>query len=284
VLISSSEANIKSAKIEDNGDSALPSTLGPFWTDAPYGPKRLRMYHEMMDLVGDSARSLTKEEWRLMKTRYWTASLNSPLEGVPSDTLGSSVVDLLKPYLSQQWAVAQALEGRFTDITNEKEQEFLMMFNLLGTMTVGKGAASIPNALIERIGDPKITRGDLFLYEILRDAFVESPAEKHATPTEVETWKALAKSTNALCRLLALQLFSRVTAQPDQWLEFYRGYISEADHGIRQEAANLIFQARVPGKSAALLSEIRTRREEGMDTEELQNLNAKIDFLEKRVP
>ncbi len=171
--------------------------------------------------------------------------------------------------------IVQIATGRFVDIADATEQESLLALHALAMVTASSGGISMPTVFEDRLANADITRGDVVLFEVFNDAFVDVPRREVVSEPELNQWQGLARSPNGLLRLLALRNFRRVAPSPDQWLNFYRNYVAETDQSILEEVVDLAFQ------TARLLSDVRTRATATMSPDLASKLERSIAWLEK---
>ena len=142
------------------------------------------------------------------------------------------------------------------------------------------GGDSLPLIFEERRDDAKITRGDVFLFEVFNDAFIE--VRRHeVSESDLAQWTYMAKSPNRIQRLLALRTFHSVGKTPKDWLNFYNNYLREPDLGIMGEVISKTYMTMQP-EAIDLLSDI-SKREDIVKHEVLKNkLNDCIQDLTVR--
>lgn len=238
---------------------------------------RQRILGEIVQLIGKPAAGLSAEHWKAVKARYWMPGFDRVVQ---QGAKPLNVQDLLAVPKGKESLITQILTGHFTDVGDKAEQDALLAFHTLALVTAASGGASLPAALEDRKGDANITRGDMILFEVLSDAFVDMPHREQVSQADLDQWKRLATSPNSLHRLLALRTFQNVAPQPEQWLEFYRLYLAEQDQGIIEEVADMAFQTAKP-EAAALLVEIRAKAGQATPADFLAKLDRSIDFLQK---
>lgn len=176
--------------------------------------------------------------------------------------------------------IVQIATGRFVDIADATEQESLLALHALAMVTASSGGISMPTVFEDRLTNADITRGDIVLFEVFNDAFVDVPRIETVSEAELNKWQGLARSPNGLLRLLALRNFRRVAPSPDQWLNFYRNYVAETDQSILEEVVDLAFQTARP-EASRLLSDVRARATATMSPDLASKLERSIAWLEK---
>lgn len=118
------------------------------------------------------------------------------------------------------------------------------------------------------------------MFEVFNDAFQDVPRSEALPQTTLREWEQLAESPNDLVRLLALRTFSRVSPQPEQWLNFYRSYVDDPSDEIMAEAADKIFETAMP-EAADSLIEMRSRTDPPLSADFAGKLDRSISFLSK---
>lgn len=237
---------------------------------------RKRVWDEVLKLRGDS---LTPDSWKAIKQRYWTPNLEQVVQrGGQAKT--ASVRSLLAVPRDKKPLIVQIATGRFVDITDATEQESLLALHALAMVTASSGGISMPTVFEDRLANADITRGDVVLFEVFNDAFVDVPRRETVSEAELNKWQGLARSPNGLLRLLALRNFRRVAPTPDQWLNFYRNYVAETDQSILEEVVDLAFQTARP-EAARLLSDVRTRAAGTLPADFVAKLDRSVAWLEK---
>jgi hypothetical protein len=253
------------------------SPTAPSTEGQPMRQTRQRILGEVVELIGKPAAGLSAEHWKTIKARYWKPDFDRVVQPAAKPT---NVRDLLAVPKGKESLIAQILTGRFSDISDKAEQDAMLALHTLALVTATSGGTSLPAALEDRKGDANITRGDLILFELLDDAFVDVPRREQVSKAELDQWTELATSPNSLHRLLALRTYRRVAPNPEQWLDFYRGYVNEQDLGILEEVTDMAFQTAKP-EAAAVLAEIRARPSAAANPDFAAKLDRSIDFLQK---
>lgn len=259
------------------GNSTSSSPAAPPAAGQSMPQTRQRILGEIVQLIGKPTAGLSAEHWKTVKARYWMPSFDRVVQ---QGAKPLNVQDLLAEPKGKESLITQILTGHFTDVGDKAEQDALLAFHTLALVTAASGGASLPAALEDRKGDANITRGDMILFEVLSDAFVDMPHRGQVSQADLDQWKRLAASPNSLHRLLALRTFQNVAPQPEQWLEFYRLYLAEQDQGIIEEVADMAFQTAKP-EAAALLVQIRAKAGQATPADFLAKLDRSIDFLQK---
>lgn len=239
---------------------------------------RQRILGEIVQLIGKPSAGLSAEHWKAIKAQYWKPEFDRVVQS--SAAKPTNVRDVLAVPKGKESLIIQIWKGRFTDVSDKAEQDALIALQTMAQMTASSGGASLPAALEDRKTDASITRGDVILFELFSDAFVDMPRREQVTKAELDQWKQLATSANSLHRLLALRLFHNVAPTPEQWLEFYQPYLMEQDQTIIEEVASLAFQTAKP-EAAGLLQEIRARPSVAANPDFAAKLDRSIDFLQK---
>ena len=240
---------------------------------------RQQILDEIDKLIGSPANGLRREHWRIIKKRYWPAAFDEIIQDSQRSVDTSSVKNLLVGAPGKQPIVAQILTGNFTGVADENEQKSLVALHLLAMSIAGSGGASLPAAFMDRQNSTEITRGDLILFEVFNDAFVDVQRAQ-LSEADLAYWKQLANSSNGLYRLLALRTFRRVAPDPVEWIDFYRSYVNEADPGILEEVADLAFQTARP-EAATLINDIRVKVGDTTNSVFLSKLDRSIEWLRK---
>lgn len=236
---------------------------------------RKRILAEITQLIAKPDAGLSIEDWKTIKARYWKPDFDQVLQPAVE---ASNVRNLLAVPSGREPLISQILAGRFVDVSDKAEQEALLAFHTLALVTAASGGTSLPAALEDRKADANITRGDLILFTVFDDAFIDVPRRQHVSKAELDQWQQLAKSPNSLYRLLALRTYRRVASSPEQWLKFYHAFVDEQDQGILEEAASLTFLT-AKTEAAALLREIRAKVNIEETPEFAAKLDRSIDFL-----
>lgn len=264
-----------SKKLPESSPAPLPTP--PPAERQPMQQTRQRILGEIVQLIGKPSAGLTGEHWKAIKARYWKPEFDRVVQPAAKPT---KVQDLLAVPKGKESLIAQILTGRFSDISDKAEQDAMLALHTLALVTATSGGTSLPAALEDRKGDANITRGDLILFEVLDDAFVDVPRREQVSKAELDQWTQLATSHNSLHRLLALRTYRRVAPNPEQWLDFYRAYVNEQDQGILEEVTDMAFQTAKP-EAAAVLAEIRARPSAAANPDFAAKLDRSIDFLQK---
>jgi hypothetical protein len=245
--------------------------------------KRLKILHETEEFIGRQVDELSADEWRKLKQYYWTKTLEQVVSQTKEYELKPSLNNLLGTATGKDSIISQLLSGKFTDIKEPAEQEFLIATHLVAMGAAANGGAILPEAVGDRADDPQITRGDLFIFEVFSDAFGEVSNRKLISLQSKEQWSRLAVSSNSLYRLLALRTFRRVEIDPEQWLTFYSRYLNEKDQDIFKEAISLASQPEIPG-SLELLSQFRTACTAATPEGTIKDLEVAIKWIKKCNP
>jgi len=239
------------------------------------GETRKRIASALAQLIGKPQGGLSLREWRIVKEHYWHPSFDGRLA---ARSPGSGIRNLLTLPPGIESPVTQVLTGKFTDITDPSEQEALLAYHLLAMVTAGSGGASMPAAVIENAQRAEVTKGDLILFEVFNDAFVDISQSAEPTKLELDQWMFLARSPNDLYRLLALRTFRQIQTSPEQLLAFYRLYVGESDRDIIEEAVGLVIQIARP-EAASLLAEIGVRANDAGNVDLVARLDKSIEWL-----
>jgi hypothetical protein len=245
--------------------------------------KRLKILHETEEFIGRQVDELSADEWRKLKQYYWTKTLDQVISQTKEHEPKPSLNNLLATATGKDPLIPQLLSGKFTDIKEPAEQEFLIATHLVAIGAAANGGATLPEAVGDRADDPQITRGDLFIFEVFIDAFIEVSNRKPISLHSKDQWNRLAGSSNSLYRLLALRTFRRVEIDPKQWLTFYSGYLNEKDQDIFKEAISLASQPEIPG-SLELLSQFRAACTAATPQSTIEDLEVAIKWIEKCNP
>ncbi len=247
-------------------------------TEKSLSAKRLEFLNEIEGIIGRSVTDLTSKEWQAIKLHYWTPKLDQALPQAKENGSQLAISDMLAPETGKEPLIAQVATGKFTNILDPAEQEFLVATHLIAMATAGHGGASLPEVIADRSRDPQITRGDLFIFEVLSDAFVEVSNRKQLSPSAIEKWQQLTTSPNRLYRLLALRTFRCVQPEPGDWLRFYKNYLNETDPEIFKEATSLISQTSFMEAGNVLL-EFREKCDTSPESTFVNDLDLSIQWL-----
>lgn len=242
---------------------------------------RLKFIKEIEGLIGRHVADLTSEEWGAIKQHYWTPTLNQVIPQTKGGVSQLAIGDMLATESGKEPLIVQVATGKFTNIPDPAEQEFLVATHLLAMSTAGQGGASLPEAIADRVDDPHVTRGDLFMFEVFSDAFVEVSNRKQLSQASRGKWQQLAACPNRLYRLLALRTFSHVQPEPKDWLAFYRNYINETDPEIFKEATSLVSQTSFLEARDVLL-EFRNRCNKSIEPTFIDDLDLSIEWLKRQ--
>ena len=245
--------------------------------------KRLKILQETEEFIGRQVDELSADEWRKLKQHYWTKTLDQVVSQTKEIEPNATLSNLLATATGKDPLIPQLLSGRFTDIKEPAEQEFLIATHLVALGAAANGGATLPEAVGDRADYPQITRGDLFIFEVFSDAFVEVSNRKLISLQSKDQWSRLAASSNSLYRLLALRTFRRVEIDPKQWLNFYSRYLNEKDQDIFKEAISLASQPEIPG-SLELLSQFRTACTAATPQGTIEDLEVAIKWIKKCNP
>lgn len=277
------DANDGAKSVEDGATHTPPSQSA-----MPQEPKsgasqtspqqvRQRIMADIVETIGKPDGGLTRDHWRKIKERYWLPSFDHTVRGLDD---AKSVSELLATPEGKTPLVVQLLSGSF-ETQDPAEEEALLAFHNMALVTAATGGASLSSALADRRNDPNITQGDVIMFEVFNDAFVDMPRRSQVSQETLQEWQELASSPNALVRLLALRTFSNVAPNPEQWLEFYRSYQAESDPLILEEATSLAFLTGLPS-AADFLSEVRDRVGQETSSAFSEKLDRSIEFLRSR--
>lgn len=273
------------AKSVEDGATHTPSSQSAMPPESAQEPKsdasqtsrqqvRQRIMADIVETIGKPDGGLTRDHWRKIKERYWLPSFDHTVRASDDE---KSVRELLATPEGETPLVVQLLSGWF-QTQDPAEEEALLAFHNMALVTAATGGASLPSALADRRNDTNITQGDLIMFEVFNDAFVDMPRRSQLSQETLQEWQELASSPNALVRLLALRTFSNVAPRPEQWLEFYRSYQAESDPLILEEATSLAFLTGLPS-AADFLSEVRDRVDQETSSVFSEKLDRSIDFL-----
>lgn len=270
---SRASSNLKSPKRIRNAATSI--------TEESLPTKRLEFLREIEGIIGRNVAVLTSEEWLAIKQHYWTPTLNQVIPQTKGESAQSAISGILATDAGKEPLIVQVATGKFTSILDPAEQEFLVATHLLAMATAGQGGASLPEAIADRVDDPHVTRGDLFMFEVFSDAFVEVSNRKQLSQASREKWQQLATCPNRLYRLLALRTFSHVQPEPKDWLVFYRNYINETDPEIFKEATSLVSQTSFLEARDVLL-EFRNRCNKSIEPTFIDDLDLSIEWLKQQ--
>jgi len=102
------------------------------------------------------------------------------------------------------------------------------------------------------------TVGDVMVYRIIAEtsAFLES---RPKMPKEqLSSWVGMAQAKNPLYRLMALEVFGKFDATPEQTQAFYSKYLSETEIGINQALAKSL-SGREDEWAASVLPQVQAK-------------------------
>jgi hypothetical protein len=257
--------------------SPLLKPVQPQEPDASQGSPqqdRQRVMSDIVAMIGKPEGRLTPDDWTKIKDRYWLPDFDRIVRSTAEAT---TVRELLATPDGHTPLVVQLLSGSFeTQIPAEKDA--LLAFHNLALVTAAMGGSSLPSAIGDRRNDPNITRGDVMMFEVFNDAFQDVPRSGEFPKTTLREWEQLAESPNDLVRLISLRTFSRVSPQPEEWINFYRSYVDDPSDEIIAEAADKIFETAMP-EAAELLIEMRSRTDPPLSSEFAGKLDRAISFL-----
>jgi hypothetical protein len=202
---------------------------------------------------------LSASQWRMIRSRYWCKGFDAAIQQ-PGDSKSLTVKDLLRSATSKEPLALQLTSGTFTSVTDAHEQEALMALHSLVMMSAMKGGHSLPVAIGELAKNSTPTRGDVFLFEIFDDAFVEMGNTHEVSPADWQAWVNMTQAQNPIHRLLALRTFRKVSTDSSQWLDFYGNYVAEQDHAILAELITHLFESGKPD-AAKVLTGLQTNPE-----------------------
>ena len=248
--------------------------IEPDASQASQHQARWRVMEDIVKTIGKPDDGLTRKDWRQIKERYWVPNFDRTVRG-PDDP--TTVRELLATPEGETPLIVQLLSGSF-ETQDPAEQEALLALHTMASFSASSGGSSLPAALADRRHDPNITRGDVIMFEVFSDAFLEMSRNSQISPEVLQEWEELASSPNALVRLLALRTFSKVAPEAQQWLEFYHLYQNESDPLILEEATSLALLTGLP-TAAEFLTEVRERFGEKLSPEFSDKLGRSIDFL-----
>ena len=250
-------------------------------TEESLPSKQQEFLKEIEGIIGRPVIDLTSEEWQAIKQYYWTPTLDQIIPQTNGLTSQLVISNMLAPEVGKEPLIAQVATGKFTNILDPAEQDFLVATHLLAMTTAGQGGASLPDAIFDRCDDPQITRGDLFIFEVLSDAFVDVSNRKQLSQSSKEKWQQLTTSPNRLYRLLALRTFRCAQPGPREWLAFYRYYLNETDPEIFREATSLVSQTSFLEAGSVLL-EFRDRCAKSSESAFIDDLDLSIEWLKRQ--
>jgi hypothetical protein len=278
------EDNAKSGN-EQASDAAVPQSVPlskSVQTRAPDASQespqqaRQRVMSDIIATIGKPESGLTRDDWKKIKERYWLSDFDRTVRS-PEDA--TTVRELLATPEGEIPFVVQLLSGSFKT-QDPAEEDALLAFHNLALVAAAMGGSSLPSAIGDRRNDSNITRGDVIMFEIFNDAFQDVPRSETLPQGTLREWEQLAESPNDLVRLLALRTFSRVSPQPEQWLDFYRSYVDDPSDEIMAEAADKIFETAMP-EAAESLIEMRSRTDPPLSADFAEKLDRSISFLSK---
>lgn len=257
----------------------FPKPFQPREPDSPHvSPQRARqrVMSDIVAMIGKLEGGLTRDDWTKIKERYWLPDFDRTVRSRVDET---TVHELLATPEGETPLVVQLLSGAFKT-QDPAEEDALLAFHNLALVTAAMGGSSLPSAIGDRRNDPNITRGDVIMFEVFNDAFQDVPRSEALPQTTLREWEQLAKSPNDLVRLLALRTFSRVSPQPEQWLDFYRPYVNDSSDEILAEAADKLFETAMP-EAAESLIKMRSRTDPPLSADFAGKLDRLINFLSK---
>ena len=242
--------------------------------------RRENLLAEIMAITGSSGGELTTEQWQKVKKHYWRSGFNQP---IANKSTQPSVEGLIESNSPKESLIEQLATGKFTSINNQDEQQALIALHLLAMMSASAGGRTLPAAFADRANQSVPTQGDLYLFDVFNDAFVEVDNRRQLVPSELKTWGDLAGSPNPVYRLLALQNFWHVTPDSSQWIDFYKLYVKENDPAIIDKLIGLTTQTSKPNASAILL-DLKTNPNVSTNPQLTERIDHSIEFLKSLPP
>ena len=192
---------------------------------------------QLEHILGDAHFPLHVNQWTAVKQVYWSPTFEQPATTIVSDGISRSLPSLK---LTSPLAL-QLAKGAFQGVDDAKEQQSMTALYLLANQDAMNGGHSLPYAFSDRFSDSQVTYGDLVMYEIFSDAFSDVNKSGGVAGDEVAQWVNMASAANPVCRLLALQSFSKVSADQTQQLRFYELYRNELNPEILQTLVQQLF-------------------------------------------
>jgi hypothetical protein len=250
-------------------------------TSETLSSRRLVIFKEMESAAGGKLNDLSEDELQASIRHYWIPSLNQVINPKRMGDPEMAISAMFKSESEKETLIGQLLTGKFTSISDPAEQEFLVAAHILSLVVAAEGGGSLPEVISDRSNDAKITRGDIFLFEVLRDAFVDLPTRKPLSQSSKEKWQQLTTAPNRIYRLLALETFSSVQPGPKEWLDFYRNYLNETDPEIFREATLRVSQTSVSEASAVLL-EFKNKCDQSVESTFISDLDLSIEWLKQQ--
>jgi len=177
--------------------------------------------------------------------------------------------------------IQQILSEDYIDFPTNDAQQRIRELHRNAVFLALKSPASLPTYVKGYVNRESPVIGDLVLFEVFNDAFVEARRKGSVSDFEMSEWRALAEGNNPIYRLLGARQFRKVTDDRGDLIEYYKSYVGEKENLLRTEIVDLVFQAQSV-QSAGLLREMQASWNP-VDDDLVKHIEAAIEWLESNI-
>ena len=185
----------------------------------------------------------TESDWAKLRASYWPSSWETAF---PTDS-SKSVRELIKEH-NYESLLRKVAKRDLADLADD-EAECLSIWFTASLLSVYSPADSLPNAFSVRGEALDSLKGDLVLYVIFRDAYLNKEGRSHLDSKQKEQWKKMSNSPNPIVRLLAAETYLHVEEDLSSWIEFYSTFNGDTDPYIVEKALSALYTS---GKTDAI--------------------------------
>lgn len=221
---------------------------------------------------------ITARQWKLLIDNYWMPEFDKPAIFGPTSVLPTAKT-MLTIVDAKESFEKQLATGEFVNITSEKEKEAVMAIHLFAMADAADGGHALPGALAGRLEISSPAVGDIYLFKIFNDAFVEVGHKRPIAAVELPAWRRVAESPNPLYRLLALRTFFKVSTDVSQRIDFLKNFINEKDQSIIAELIDSAVYTSTPD-AANLLAVLQANLGDSVPLELTDRINRSRTWLE----
>ena len=184
-----------------------------------------------------------ESDWAKLRASYWPSSWETTLMTDRS----KSVRELIKDH-NYESLLRKVAKRDLADLAND-EAECLSIWFTASLASAYAPADSLPNAFAVRGETPEPTKGDLILYVLFRDAYLNKEGRSHLDWKQKEQWKKMSESPNPVVRLLAAETYLHVEEDLSDWIGFYSTFKGDSDPYVVEKALSALYTS---GKGDAI--------------------------------
>jgi hypothetical protein len=157
-------------------------------------------------------------------SQYWVEEMDeSPTSLFPNKSTAQILEELVSPKRKDIRSILESSDNVFA-VNPDARKAVLVRSGLYAVLVGEKGESEARPA----------TAGDVLTYMMIDDAVRAFDLSSPLTDEQTSSWESLAQASNPVYRLIALNVFKRFSATPEQAKAFYSKYLAETEPGINQ--------------------------------------------------